>query len=130
MSDERQGLLDGAVPPLATARLFGHEAAERFLAESYRSGKGHHAILIEGPEGIGKATLAFRFAAHVLAHPDPTQAPAALAVPDPGSMIVRQLAAGASHNLLHLTRPVDEKTGKLRGAITVDEVRKAGRFFS
>ncbi|MBD3838091.1 MAG: DNA polymerase III subunit delta', partial [Brevundimonas sp.] len=55
MSDERQGLLDGAAPPLATAKLFGHQEAERFLAESYRSGKGHHAILIEGPEGIGKA---------------------------------------------------------------------------
>lgn len=130
MSDERQGLLDGAVPPLATARLFGHEAAERFFAESYRSGKGHHAILIEGPEGIGKATLAFRFAAHVLTHPEPSQAPAVLADPDPGSAVVRQLASGASHNLLHLTRPVDEKTGKLRGAITIDEVRKAGRFFS
>ncbi len=130
MSDERQGLLDGAVPPLATARLFGHEAAERFLAESYRSGKGHHAILIEGPEGIGKATLAFRFAAHVLTHPEPSQAPAVLGDPDPGSALVRQLASGASHNLLHLTRPVDEKTGKLRGAITIDEVRKAGRFFS
>ncbi len=130
MSDERQGLLDGAAPPLATAKLFGHQEAERFLAESYRSGKGHHAILIEGPEGIGKATLAFRFAAHVLSHPEPSQAPAVLGDPDPASALVRQLASGASHNLLHLTRPVDEKTGKVRSAITIDEVRRAGHFFS
>jgi DNA polymerase-3 subunit delta' len=47
----------------------------RFLANAYRSGRMHHAILIEGPQGIGKATLAYRFARHVLGHPDPHQAP-------------------------------------------------------
>lgn len=130
MSDERHGLLEGAVQPALNPKLFGHEAAEHFLAESYRSGKGHHAILIEGPEGIGKATLAFRFAQHVLSHPDPVSAPPALGDPDPASALTRQLASGASHNLLHLTRPVDEKTGKVRSAITVDEVRRAGHFFS
>ncbi len=59
--------------PADNIRLFGHDEAEAFLAQSYRSGKGHHAVLIEGPEGIGKATLAFRFANHVLSHPDPPQ---------------------------------------------------------
>jgi DNA polymerase-3 subunit delta' len=38
--------------------------------------------------------------------------------------------SGASHNLLHLSRPVDEKTGRVKSAITVDEVRRAGHFFS
>lgn len=129
MSDERYGLLDGAIAPELNTRLFGHEAAEEFLAQAYRSGKGHHAILIEGPEGIGKATLAFRFANHVLSHPDPLTAPASLADPDPKSLVSRQLASGASHNLLYLTRPLDEKTGKVKSAITIDEVRKAGHFF-
>lgn len=129
MSDA-QGVLDGAIPPQDNTKLFGHEEAEQFLAQSYRSGKGHHAILIEGPEGIGKATLAFRFAKHVLSHPDPLLAPERLADPDAGSVVSRQIASGASHNLLHLTRPVDEKTGKVKSAITVDEVRRAGHFFS
>ncbi len=93
-------------------------------------GKAHHAILIEGPEGIGKATLAFRFANHVLTHPDPAAAPDHLADPDLNSPVSRQIASGASHNLLHLTRPVDDKTGKMKTAITVDEVRRAGHFFS
>ena len=130
MSDEVFGVLDGAVPPAQTPKLFGHEEAERFLAESYASGKGHHAVLIEGPEGIGKATLAFRFANHVLSHPDPLSAPDFLSDPDPNSSVSRQIASGASHNLLHLSRPTDEKTGKVRQAITVDEVRRAGHFFS
>jgi DNA polymerase-3 subunit delta' len=130
MSSERFDVLDGAVAPAENTRLFGHQQAEDFLARSYRSGKGHHAILIEGPEGVGKATLAFRFAKHVLTHPDPMQAPAEMADPDPNSLVSRQIASGASHNLLHLTRPVDEKTGKVKAAITVDEVRRAGKFFS
>ncbi|MDE1992129.1 MAG: DNA polymerase III subunit delta' [Rhizobiaceae bacterium] len=130
MSDDRPGVLDGAIQPSDNTRLFGHEEAEAFLAQSYRSGKGHHAVLIEGPEGIGKATLAFRFANHVLSHPDPAAAPEVIGDPDPASAISRQISSGASHNLLHLARPVDEKTGKVKSAITVDEVRRAGKFFS
>ncbi|AWI57312.1 DNA polymerase III subunit delta' [Sinorhizobium fredii] len=129
MTMERPGVLEGAVAPVENSKLFGHHEAEAFLAQSYRSGKGHHAILIEGQEGIGKATLAFRFANHVLSHPDPAEAPEHLGDPDPASLVTRQLASGASHNLLHLARPVDEKTGRAKGAITVDEVRRAGKFF-
>lgn len=127
---DKPGLLDGALPPFDTHRLFGHAAAEQFLADAYRSGKLHHAILIEGPEGIGKATLAFRFAHHVLSHPDQAQAPAMLADPNPQSLVARQIASGASHNLLHISRPVDEKTGRTKMAITVEEIRKVGHFFS
>lgn len=121
--------LAGAVPPAENTVLFGHDRAQEFLAQSYASGKGHHAILIEGPEGIGKATLAFRFANFVLNHPDARSAPDTLGDPDPVSPVFRQIAGGASHNLLHLSRPADPKTGKLKASITVDEVRKAGKFF-
>ncbi|RWX74350.1 DNA polymerase III subunit delta' [Neorhizobium lilium] len=130
MTDQDPHVLEGALPPPKNAHLFGHAAAEDFLARSYKSGKIHHAILLEGPEGIGKATLAFRFANHVLSHPEPTAAPDHLDTPDLSSPISRQIASGASHNLLHLTRPVDEKTGRAKTAITVDEVRRAGHFFS
>ncbi|QRM55501.1 DNA polymerase III subunit delta' [Sinorhizobium sp. BG8] len=130
MSEQGAGVLDGATHPAEQTRLFGHRQAEAFLANSYRSGKGHHAILIEGPEGVGKATLAFRFANHVLTHPDPQSAPPAIADPDPSSATSRQVASGASHNVLHLTRPIDDKTGRMKSAITVDEVRRAGKFLS
>lgn len=131
MSTEAEtGLLDGAIAPAGNTVLFGHDQAQAFLAQSYAGGKGHHAILIEGPEGIGKATLAFRFANHVLVHPDFATAPPLLNDPDPQAPVFRQIAGGASHNLLHLSRPADPKTGKLKSGITVDEVRKAGKFFS
>ncbi len=89
----------------------------------------HHAILIEGAEGIGKATLAYRFAHHVLTHPDPLVAPDQIADPDLDDPVGRQISSGASHHVLHLARPVDEKTGKAKSVITVDEVRRAGKFF-
>lgn len=127
---ETPGILDGAIAPFANTKLFGHAEAENFLARSYQSGKLHHAILIEGPQGIGKATLAFRFAHHVLSHPEPDAAPDVLSDPDQSSLVGRQIASGASHNLLHLSRPTDEKTGKVKSYITVEEVRKAGHFFS
>lgn len=129
----RAASADAAEPepydPLLTNRLFGHSEAEAFLAETYRSGQSHHAILIEGPEGIGKATLAFRFANHVLSFPDPQSAPAMLSDPDPASPVTRQIVAGASHNLLHLVRPVDPKTGRRKSEITVEEARRALKFF-
>jgi DNA polymerase-3 subunit delta' len=127
---EQAGVLEGAIPPVLNDRLFGHEDAERFLAQAHKGGKMHHALLIEGPQGIGKATLAFRFANHILTHSNPALAPDMLADPDIQSAVSRQLASGASHNLLHLSRPTDEKTGKVKSAITVDEVRRAGRFFA
>ena len=57
--------------PRATQALFGHADAERTLLDAYRSGRIPHAWLIGGERGIGKATLAYRMARFVLAHPDP-----------------------------------------------------------
>src|ERR1700738_5503887 len=57
--------------PRETSELFGHREAEAALLNAYRSGRMPHAWLIGGPEGIGKATLAYRMARFVLAHPDP-----------------------------------------------------------
>ena len=48
--------------PRETADLFGHGEAETALLNAYRSGRIPHAWLIGGPQGIGKATLAYRMA--------------------------------------------------------------------
>ena len=57
--------------PRETADLFGHGGAEAALLNAYRSGRIPHAWLIGGPQGIGKATLAYRMARFVLANADP-----------------------------------------------------------
>ena len=61
--------------PRLRATLCGHEAVERRLLAAYRSGKMHHAWLLTGPKGIGKATLAYRLARYILRYPDHASAP-------------------------------------------------------
>ena len=47
--------------------LFGHEKAEQRFLDDVNRGVLHHAYLMTGPKGIGKATLAYRFARYLLA---------------------------------------------------------------
>ena len=61
--------LEGFPHPRETESLLGHAAAERTLAEALASGRMHHAWLMAGPEGVGKATLAYRFARTALSPP-------------------------------------------------------------
>jgi DNA polymerase-3 subunit delta' len=111
---------------------FGAPEAERTLLDAYRSGRMHHAWLIGGPKGIGKATLAFRFARFVLAHPDPKAPEVAaatdLSVPET-SPAFRKVANRAHPNLLVLERPYDEQNKRFKTVVAVDEMRKTVSFF-
>jgi DNA polymerase-3 subunit delta' len=117
--------------PRETDILVGHGAAEDALLDAYRSGRIAHAWLIGGMQGIGKATLAFRMARFVLAHPDPesqaVQGARDLSV-DAGDPVARQIATRAHGGLLVLERKPNEK-GVLRQVIRVDEVRETVSFF-
>lgn len=116
--------------PRETLGFFGHAAAETALLDAYKSGRIAHAWLIGGPAGIGKATLAWRMARFVLAHPDPAakavQTAASLAIPadDP---VGRRITAQAHPDLFALERVPDDK-GKLYTVIRVEETRRLVRF--
>ena len=117
--------------PRTTAVLFGHTGAESALLAAYRSGRVPHAFLIVGARGIGKATLAYRMARFVLAHPNPAaaevEAASSLAV-DPEHPVARRVAAQAQGDLLVLERTLNDK-GVLRQQIAVDDVRRTVSFF-
>ncbi|MBN9596878.1 MAG: DNA polymerase III subunit delta' [Afipia sp.] len=118
-------------PPRETTALFGHRDAEQTLLTAYRSGRIPHAWLIGGGQGIGKATLAYRMARFVLAHPDPAaqsvQGADDLHV-DQDHPVARQVANGSHGGLLTLERTANEK-GTMRTVITVDESRETIGFF-
>src|SRR5436309_6332847 len=106
--------LDPQISPLhprETTALFGHRDAELALLDAYRGGRIPHAWLIGGPNGIGKATLAYRTARFVLAHPDPA-APAVAAADtlaiDPDHRAARRIAAAAHGSLLVLERGLND----------------------
>jgi DNA polymerase III subunit delta' len=118
--------------PRATGVFYGHVEAERTLLEAYRGGRLPHAWLISGPVGVGKATLAYRMARFVLAHPDPQAREVAAAQSlqvDAAHPVARRIAAQAQGDLLVLERTINEKTGKLRQDIQVDDVRRTVGFF-
>jgi len=118
--------------PRETTALFGHADAEQALLASYKSGRVPHAWVVGGPSGIGKATLAYRFARFVLAYPDPTatevQKATSLAI-DPKHPVARRIAAQAQGDLLVLERVINEQTDKLYTVIRVEDVRRSVSFF-
>ncbi|WP_068304849.1 DNA polymerase III subunit delta' [Pararhodobacter sp. CCB-MM2] len=123
--------IDGAPHPRETLKLFGQEAAERLFLDAFAQDRLHHGWLITGPRGVGKATLAWRLAKFLLAT-EPGGglfgAPDTLDV-DSEHPVAHRIAAGSEPGLLVIRRGADEKTGKLKTQITVDEVRKLREFF-
>jgi DNA polymerase-3 subunit delta' len=114
-----------------TETLFGHAGTEAALLATYRGGRVPHAFLLIGQKGIGKATLAYRMARFVLAHPDPAapevSAATSLAV-DPQHPVARRVAAQAHGDLLVLERTPNDK-GILRQQIAVEDARRTVSFF-
>lgn len=63
--------VDGAPHPRETERLIGQAPAEAAFLDAFNTGRLHHAWMLVGPKGVGKATLAWRIARFLLATPDP-----------------------------------------------------------
>jgi DNA polymerase III subunit delta' len=122
----------GVPAPRANPELIGHESAERELRRLVEAGRLPHAILLSGPRGIGKATLAFRFARFLLASGDHSTATAAaesgLAI-DPQSGVFRRVAAGGHADLLTVERAYDPRRRRLRSEIVVEDAREITNFF-
>jgi DNA polymerase III subunit delta' len=120
---------EGAPHPREQFALFGHREGEEAFLEGLRSGRLHHAWLIGGAQGIGKATLAYRVARTVL---DPRKsndrAISSLDVPA-DSHVARQVVALSHPNLSVLRRaPATDKKGP-SATIPVDAVRRALGMF-
>ena len=104
----------------------GAEAVEQTFLTALERGRLHHAWLLTGAEGVGKATFAYRAARRLLG-----AAPALACGPlgaDPDDPVSRQVAARSHPDLLVLERETDD--GKARRNIPVDEARLLPEFFS
>jgi DNA polymerase III subunit delta' len=118
MADDSEDPREVAWHPRHAAQLVGHgDASERFY-QAFDAGKPHHAWLITGPKGIGKATLAYRLASHVLGQKNQNQS-------------TRWIAARSHPDLYVLERKLgDTKPRKLKAEISVDDARGLSEFFS
>jgi DNA polymerase-3 subunit delta' len=125
--------LEGAPHPRETRHLYGHQAAEETFLAAFNSDRLHHAWLISGAKGVGKATLAWRLARFLLATPEgdggffASPKPDTLDIPD-SDPVAHRIAALSEPRLFLLRRPYDEKADRLRADITVDETRALRNF--
>ncbi|MEK9722664.1 MAG: DNA polymerase III subunit delta' [Rhodospirillaceae bacterium] len=125
--------------PRANPDLLGHAAAETALRTAFDGDRLHHGWLISGPKGIGKATLAYRFARFVLANGGaaasgglfgdtlPETGGEGLHV-DPAHPTFQRVAASGHTDLLTIERTASDR-GALRTEIVVDDVRRSQNFF-
>lgn len=127
--------IEGAPHPRETSHLVGQSAAEEAFLQAWNGGKLHHAWLISGPRGVGKATLAWRIARFVLATPDPEGG--GMFAPDPATSlevsadhpVSRRMRAGAEPALKSVTRSLNPDTKRMRKQIVVDDIRALNGFF-
>ncbi|MEA3036369.1 MAG: polymerase subunit delta [Sphingomonadales bacterium] len=110
--------------------LYGHDAAGGAFLESLGAGKLHHAWLLTGPQGIGKALFAEKAALRVLAEGQGRVEAPGLDVPD-DHPAARLVAAGSHPDLMRLERlPRESNPAELARSITVDQVRGLSRLFT
>lgn len=119
-------------PPLPRMNpdLLGHEAAERRLFEAWQSGRLPHAWMITGPRGVGKATLAYRFARFVLASgKEDGTAPSSMCL-GPEHPVFQRTAASSHGDLLTIESSGDEGNRRKKREISVEESRRIGPFLT
>jgi len=122
------------------ANIIGHEAAERTFLEAFNQDRLHHAWLLTGPKGVGKASLAWKFAKFLLTQPSdegsglfgdalPSEKPVSLNV-DLENPDIQRIDSGGHGGLRLVERTENVKTGKLRSDIVIDDIRDVIKFFS
>ena len=118
MAEENEDSREVPWHPRLAREVVGHSEAQAHFAQGLTSSRLHHAWLMTGPKGIGKASLAYKFAAQVLGQKNPAQTE-------------RWIAARAHPDLFVLERQLnDSKPRKLKAEISVENARELSAFFS
>lgn len=127
--------------PLTNSRLFGQESTEAYLVDFINKNRLPHTLIFVGPEGVGKATMAYRLARTLLAHgaqpessgpslfgdPEPAATKLVDLNVDPKHPAATRLASGAHPDFLLIG---GDNTETKSGNILVDEARKVPGFLS
>jgi DNA polymerase-3 subunit delta' len=108
--------------------IVGQDRAVEQFANAWTTRKLHHAWLLAGSKGIGKASFAHAAARRVLAEAAGPPFDLPRLETDDGHPIVRLVEAGSHPDMRRLERLVNEKTGNLARNISVDQVRELGEF--
>jgi DNA polymerase III subunit delta' len=104
--------------------MIGHQAAESAFLNAWQSGRLHHAWLLAGPQGLGKAALAARIARFLLTRQERGAGEAGEGLDSAGDPVAGKLIDAGNHpELILLERLVKEAGKDPARNITVDQVR-------
>jgi DNA polymerase III subunit delta' len=109
--------------------IVGQDKAVDAFSSAWRSGRLHHAWLLAGPKGVGKASFAKAAATRVLAE----AAGSAVELPGldtPADNPMARLVAAGSHPDFRLLERLERPTGGLARNISVDQVRSLGNLLA
>jgi DNA polymerase III subunit delta' len=111
--------------PRFAEAIVGHVKVQHQFATSLGNARPHHAWLLSGKQGIGKATLAYRLAKHLLSHRTSQHTQTI-------DQKTETLIHARSHpDLFVLQRQMGEgKAARLKMEISVDSARQLGEFFA
>ncbi len=139
------------ITPRNNSFLLGQIKAEELFLKAWKKQTMHHAWILNGPKGIGKATLAYRIARFLLwADENKKDSYNSLNIPEDSS-VFKQVAMGSHPNLMVVERDYieadrkkiikaiqkgealdeEELNGMKKSAfIRVDDIRKVNDFLS
>lgn len=139
------------IAPRHNSYLVGHEEAEQVLLEAWKKNKLHNSWIISGIEGIGKATLAYKFARFILSNKNYENSNTSTLDINPSDSVFHLVSNETHPDLIVLERGYietekkkilkaiksgeamsdDELSGlKKSSIIKVDEVREINEFMS
>jgi DNA polymerase-3 subunit delta' len=110
--------------------IFGQDRAIEQFASAWATRRLHHAWLLAGPKGVGKASFAMAAARRVLAEAAGPSFDLPGIETDDEHPMVKLVEAGSHPDMRRLERLVNEKTGNLNRNIKVEQIRELGEFLS
>ncbi|MDA9313289.1 DNA polymerase III subunit delta' [Amylibacter sp.] len=126
--------LEGTNHPRHTNVIYGHDIPQLDFLNVYNSKRLHHAWMITGPKGIGKATLSYKISKFILSQNQHNNLDneALIKTLDISTdhPVSKRVDALGEPNLYLVRRLWDEKLKKFKQNITIDEIRKLKNFFN
>ena len=111
--------------PRKNKKIYGHKTARNLFLKSLQTEKLHHAWLIHGPKGVGKATLAWKIAKLLqngFTNFEKVEEENQL------SLISKRIEALSEQSIFLCRRQFDKSKKKFLQEISVDQIRKSQIF--
>ena len=113
--------------PRKNKKIYGHNSAKGLFLKSLNTEKLHHAWLIHGPKGVGKATLAWKI---VKLLQNGFKTFEKVDEENQLSLISKRIEALSEQSVFLCRRQFEKSKKKFLQEISVDEIRKINHFFS